>query len=414
MKCNVVAVGTELLLGQIVDTNSSYIGEQLAAVGIGSHLQLKVGDNLARVVAAIRLALEDADAVIICGGLGPTHDDLTRDALAEIMGVPLEHNDHIAQLITNLFATRNRYMAPNNLNQAQVPRGATIIEQTRGTAPGLMCPVGNKVMYAMPGVPHEMYDMMARAVLPDLLQRSGEASVIKSLVLRTWGESESALNERLDPIIDELETLGNPTLAFLASGWEGIKVRLTAKAATDAEADALLATWETKVRALTEDLVFGTNTDTMESVVLNLLEQRGWTLGLAESVTDGLVGGRITSIPGASRTFRGGVISYASEVKFDVLGVDRGPVVSEQAAVQMALGAQRTLNASVGLALTGVAGPDEQDGQPVGTLCVGIAFPDGRTFSSISQLPGQRDQMRQFSVINALSFLRKLLLAEPR
>ena len=156
MKCNVVAVGTELLLGQIVDTNSSYIGEQLAAVGIGSHLQLKVGDNLARVVAAIRLALEDADAVIICGGLGPTHDDLTRDALAEIMGVQLEHNDHIAQLITNLFATRNRYMAPNNLNQAKVPRGATIIEQTRGTAPGLMCPVGNKVMYAMPGVPHEM------------------------------------------------------------------------------------------------------------------------------------------------------------------------------------------------------------------------------------------------------------------
>ena len=414
MKCNVVAVGTELLLGQIVDTNSSYIGEQLAAVGIGSHLQLKVGDNLARVVAAIRLALEDADAVIICGGLGPTHDDLTRDALAEIMGVPLEHNDHIAQLITNLFAQRNRYMAPNNLNQAQVPRGATIIEQTRGTAPGLMCPVGNKVMYAMPGVPHEMYDMMARAVLPDLLQRSGEASVIKSLVLRTWGESESALNERLDPIIDELETLGNPTLAFLASGWEGIKVRLTVKAATDAEADALLATWESKVRALTEDLVFGTNTDTMESVVLDLLEQRGWTLGIAESVTGGLVGGRITSIPGVSRTFRGGIISYASEVKFDVLGVDRGPVVSEQAAIQMALGAQRTLNASVGLALTGVAGPDEQDGQPVGTLCVGIAFPDGRTFSSISQLPGQRDQMRQFSVINALSFLRKLLLAEPR
>jgi nicotinamide-nucleotide amidase len=330
------------------------------------------------------------------------------------MGVPLEHNEHIAQLITNLFAARNRYMAPNNLQQAQVPRGATIIEQTRGTAPGLMCPVGKKVMYAMPGVPHEMHDMLARAVLPDLLQRSGEASVIKSLVLRTWGESESALNERLDPIIDELETLGNPTLAFLASGWEGIKVRLTAKASSEAEADALLAIWERKVRDLTEDLVFGTNTDTMESVVLNLLEERGWTLGIAESVTGGLVGGRITSIAGASRTFRGGIISYASEVKFEVLGVEPGPVVSEQAAVQMAIGAQRTVNASVALALTGVAGPDEQDGKPVGTLCVGVVFPDGRTFSSISQLPGQRDQMRQFSVITALAFLRKLLLSEPR
>lgn len=414
MKCNVVAVGTELLLGQIVDTNSSYIGEQLAAVGIESHLQLKVGDNLARVVAAIRLALQDADAVIICGGLGPTHDDLTREALAEIMGAPLEHNEQIAALIADLFAKRNRYMAPNNLQQAQVPRGATIIEQTRGTAPGLMCPVGEKVMYAMPGVPHEMHDMLARAVLPDLLRRSGEASVIKSLVLRTWGESESALNERLDPIIHELESLGNPTLAFLASGWEGIKVRLTAKASSDTDADALLSIWEQKVRALTEDLVFGTNTDTMESVVLNLLEERGWTLGLAESVTGGLVGGRITSIAGASRVFKGGVISYASDVKFDVLGVEAGPVVSERAAMQMASGAQRVLGASVGLALTGVAGPDEQDGEPVGTLCVGVAFPNGQTFSTRSQLPGQRDQMRQFSVITALAFLRKLLLSEPR
>ncbi|MCX6517099.1 MAG: competence/damage-inducible protein A [Actinobacteria bacterium] len=414
MKCNVVAVGTELLLGQIVDTNSSYIGEQLAAVGIESHLQLKVGDNLARVVAAIRLALQDADAVIICGGLGPTHDDLTREALAEIMGAPLEHNEQIAALIADLFAKRNRYMAPNNLQQAQVPRGATIIEQTRGTAPGLMCPVGEKVMYAMPGVPHEMHDMLARAVLPDLLRRSGEASVIKSLVLRTWGESESALNERLDPIIHELESLGNPTLAFLASGWEGIKVRLTAKASSDTDADALLSIWEQKVRALTEDLVFGTNTDTMESVVLNLLEERGWTLGLAESVTGGLVGGRITSIAGASRVFKGGVISYASDVKFDVLGVEAGPVVSERAAMQMASGAQRVLGASVGLALTGVAGPDEQDGEPVGTLCVGVAFPNGQTFSTHSQLPGQRDQMRQFSVITALAFLRKLLLSEPR
>ena len=414
MKCNVVAVGTELLLGQIVDTNSSYIGEQLAAVGIESHLQLKVGDNLARVVAAIRLALQDADAVIICGGLGPTHDDLTREALAEIMGAPLEHNEQIAALIADLFAKRNRYMAPNNLQQAQVPRGATIIEQTRGTAPGLMCPVGEKVMYAMPGVPHEMHDMLARAVLPDLLRRSGEASVIKSLVLRTWGESESALNERLDPIVHELESLGNPTLAFLASGWEGIKVRLTAKASSDKDADALLSIWEQKVRALTEDLVFGTNTDTMESVVLNLLEERGWTLGLAESVTGGLVGGRVTSIAGASRVFKGGVISYASDVKFDVLGVEAGPVVSERAAIQMASGAQRVLGASVGLALTGVAGPDEQDGEPVGTLCVGVAFPNGQTFSTRSQLPGQRDQMRQFSVITALAFLRKLLLSEPR
>ncbi len=410
MRCNVVAVGTELVLGQIVDTNSSYIGEQFAAIGIESHLQIKVGDNLARVVSAIKVALADADAVLVCGGLGPTHDDMTRDAIAEIMGVELVHNEAVALVITELFARRNRHMAPNNMRQAQVPVGATVIPQTRGTAPGLMCPIGNKVLYAVPGVPHEMYEMLSRAVLPDLLARSGEVSVIASRVLRTWGDSESALNERLDPIIDELEKLGNPTLAFLASGWEGIKVRLTAKAVTQAAADVLLSTWESRVRDVIGDVVFGTDTDTMESVVLDLMAKRGWTFGVAESVTGGLVCGRVTNIAGSSKVFRGGIISYASDVKFDLLGVDKGQVVSEAAAIQMALGAQRVLACDVALALTGVAGPDEQDGQPVGTLCIGLAFPDGRTVSTTTQLPGLRDQMRQFSVITALDFLRKHLI----
>lgn len=413
MKCNVVAVGTELLLGQIVDTNSSYIGEQLAAVGIASHLQLKVGDNLDRVVEAFTIALKDADAIIVCGGLGPTHDDLTRDAIAKVMGVELVHNESVAAVIEEMFARRGRRMSANNLRQAMVPVGAEIIEQTRGTAPGLMCPVGNKVIYAVPGVPHEMQDMLARAVLPDLLARSGEKAVIASRVLRTWGESESALNERLDPVIEELEEVGNPTLAFLASGWEGIKVRLTAKADSQWEADELLSQWETKVRERVGDVVFGVDGETMESVVLGLLHERGWSLGVAESVTGGLVGGRITNVPGSSAVFRGGVISYASEVKFDVLGVNRGPVVSEEAAVQMALGAQRVIGSDVAIALTGVAGPDEQDGRPAGTLCIGVVLPDGSTYSVTNTLPGLRDQMRQFSVITALSFLRGILLNTP-
>jgi nicotinamide-nucleotide amidase len=414
MRCNVVAVGTELLLGQIIDTNSSYIGEQLAAVGIASHLQLKVGDNLDRVVEAFTIALKDADAIIVCGGLGPTHDDLTRDAIARVMGVELLQNDSVAVVIEEMFARRGRQMSANNLRQAMVPVGARIIEQTRGTAPGLMCPVGDKMIYAVPGVPHEMQDMLARAVLPDLLARSGEKAVIASRVLRTWGESESGLNERLDPIIEELEEVGNPTLAFLASGWEGIKVRLTAKADSHWEADGLLSQWETKVRELVGDLVFGLDGETMESVVLGLLQERGWTLGVAESVTGGLVGGRITNVPGSSSVFRGGVISYASEVKFDLLGVDRGPVVSEEAAVQMALGAQRVIGSDVAIALTGVAGPDEQDGRPVGTLCIGVVLPDGSTYSVTNTLPGLRDQMRMFSVITALSFLRGILLNRPR
>jgi nicotinamide-nucleotide amidase len=414
MKCNVVAVGTELLLGQIVDTNSSYIGEQLAAVGIGSHLQLKVGDNLERVIEAFQIALKDADAIIVCGGLGPTHDDLTREAIAAVMGVELQHNDDVAAVIEDMFARRQRKMAANNLRQALVPRGATVIPQTRGTAPGLICPVGSKVIYAVPGVPHEMHDMLSRAVLPDLLQRSGEQSVIVSRVLRTWGEAESALNERLDPVIAELEELGNPTLAFLASGWEGIKVRLTAKASDARVAEQLLATWESNVRRLVDDVVFGVDTDTMESVVLQLLRERGSTLAVAESVTGGLIGGRITNVPGSSSVFRGGVVSYASDVKFDVLGVTPGPVVSEIAAVEMARGVRRVLNSSVSLAVTGVAGPDEQDGKPAGTLCIGVVLEDGSEHSTTSVLPGQRDQMRQFSVITALSFLRSLLLKTPR
>ena len=254
MRCDVVAIGTELLLGQIVDTNSSWLGEQLSAAGIDSCLQVKVGDNLGRMVKAIRSTLDDADAVIICGGLGPTHDDITREAIAEIMGVELEFNDEVGMVISEMFASRNRRMPEINMRQAMVPKGASIIEQRRGTAPGLVCPVGDKVIYAVPGVPYELYEMFERGILPDLLKRSGSASVIASRTLRTWGESESGLNERLFDVIDELEKVGNPTLAFLASGWEGIKVRLTAKATTTAEVTTLLDEWDAKVRHAIGDL----------------------------------------------------------------------------------------------------------------------------------------------------------------
>ena len=409
MRCDVVAIGTELLLGQIVDTNSSWLGEQLSAAGIDSCLQVKVGDNLNRMVKAIRQTLEDADAVIICGGLGPTHDDITREAIAEIMGVELEFNDEVGMAISEMFASRNRRMPEINMRQAMVPKGANIIEQRRGTAPGLICPVGDKVIYAVPGVPYELYEMFERAILPDLLVRSGSVSVISSRVLRTWGESESGLNERLFGVIEELESVGNPTLAFLASGWEGIKVRLTAKAATRPEVVSILDEWEQKVRAAIGDIVFGIDDDTMESVVLQMLRDRGLTLGLAESVTGGLVSGRLTNITGASDVLRGAVVSYASEVKFEVLGVTNGPVVSPEAAVEMAVGAQRVLGADVALSLTGVAGPAEQEGQRAGTLCIGVALPNGVTASSVVQLPGARDQMRQLSVISALDFLRRQL-----
>ena len=409
MRCSVVAIGTELLLGQIVDTNSSWLGEQLAAAGIDSLFQVKVGDNLGRIVATLKSTLNEADAVIICGGLGPTHDDITREAIAEIMGVELELNDEVALVIEEMFTARGRKMPQNNLRQAMVPRGAKIIEQRRGTAPGLICPVGEKVMYAVPGVPFELFEMFERAILPDLLMRSGDASVIKSRVLRTWGESESGLNERLVEVIDELEKVGNPTLAFLASGWEGIKVRLTAKAHTAEEAVQLIDVWDAKVRAKVGDLVFGVDQQTMESVLFDILREKKLTLGVAESVTGGLVAGRLTAVVGASDVFRGGIVSYASDVKFDVLGVTPGPVVSETAAKEMAVGVRKALGSDIGLSLTGVAGPAEQDGVKVGTVCVGIAFSDGTTKSTTFHLPIGREQMRQLSVITALNFLRNQL-----
>lgn len=378
--------------------------------GIDSCLQVKVGDNKGRMVKAIRSTLADADAIVICGGLGPTHDDITREAIAEVMGVDLEFDDDVAVRIAEMFSMRNRRMPEINMRQAMVPRGATVIEQRRGTAPGLICPVGDKVIYAVPGVPHELYEMFDRAILPDLLGRSGSASVIVSRTLRTWGESESGLNERLHGVIQRLDKAGNPTLAFLASGWEGIKVRLTAKAATRDEAEDLLNEWDRAVRDEVGNIVFGVDGDTMESVIVGMLNDRGLTLGLAESVTGGLVTGRITNVPGSSAVLRGGVVSYASEVKYSLLEVPSGPVVSEEAAIAMAVGAKRVLGSDIGLALTGVAGPDSQEGHQPGTLCIGLVMDDGRTHSTMLNLSGTRDLMRQLSVISSLDFLRKRLL----
>ena len=421
MRCDVLAVGTELLLGQIVDSNSSWLGENLAMHGFDSLSQVKVGDNIGRITGHLRRMLNESDAVVMCGGLGPTHDDLTREAIAEVMGVELHLDEDVADVIRHLFSSRNRTMPENNLRQAMVPEGATIIPQTRGTAPGLICPVvidtesgpAERVVYAVPGVPHEMREMFERAILPDLQQRSGEHWTIASRTLRTWGESESGLNERLDDIIHDLDAEGNPTLAFLASGWEGLKVRLTGRAPDEGAAAALLAPWEEKIREVLGDQVFGVDNDTMESVVLDLLRARGWTLALAESVTGGLVSGRLTGVAGASEVFRGTVVSYASEVKFDVLGVEEGPVVTEEAAIAMAEGARKVLGADVGLALTGVAGPSEQDGMRPGTLFAAVALPDGepdRVTSVHVRLPGDREMMRQLSVISALDLLRKRLL----
>ncbi len=413
MKCEVVAVGTELLLGQIVDTNSSWIGEQLALVGIDSHYQTKVGDNLERMVEVLRQAVDRSDAVIVCGGLGPTQDDITRDAIATVMGVELVRDEALVEKIQAMFGGRGRQMPENNLLQADVPVGASLNPAMPGTAPGLICPLTGddegKTIYAVPGVPWEMQQMVAAGILPDLQERAGITSVIRSRTLRTWGQSESGLAEQLDDEIQRLDDAGGATIAFLASGWEGLKVRITAKAATEAEVDAILDDEEARVRDIIGDVVFGMDDDTMESVVLQLLRDEGLTLGLAESLTGGLIASRLTAIPGCSDVFRGAVVPYHRDLKQSVLDAPDVPAVSEEMVIAMASGVCDTLGCDVGIAVSGVAGPDAHEGLDPGALWIGLHL-RGESEAVNLTIPFDRERIRQFTCIMSLNMLRTRLL----
>ncbi|MHB1598579.1 MAG: competence/damage-inducible protein A [Acidimicrobiales bacterium] len=414
MRAEIVAVGTELLLGQIVDTNSTWIAEQLASAGVDCLFQTRVGDNLERIVEALQVALGRSEAVVVCGGLGPTQDDITREAIAAFMGVPIRRDPGLLAAVEAVFAARGRQMAAINAKQADLPVGAVPIEQRIGTAPGLVCPVGEKVVYALPGVPDELREMVERAVLPDLLSRTGEQAVIASRTLRTWGTSESGLAEIVAPRLDALDAAGPgaPTIAFLASGIEGIKLRLTVKAPSLAIATSALDAEEAEIRALVGEVVFGVDDETMEHAVGALLVARGRTLAVAESFTGGLIASRIVALPGASLWFRGAVVAYASEVKHAVLAVPEGPVVTPDAAAAMAEGVRRLLGADVGVATTGVAGPEAQEGLAPGTGFAGIALPGSPPDAVALRLSGSRERIRQIGTISTLDELRRRLLAE--
>ena len=452
-----MAVGTELLLGQIVDTNSSWIGEQLALAGIDSHFQTKVGDNLGRMTAAIEQALERSDAVIVCGGLGPTPDDITRDAIAAVMGVELCRDEVVVERIRSMFYRRDRQMPANNLQQADVPVGARVMAVQPGTAPGLVCPLrpgassdgmapggaplgrivsegaepdgaapgraasdgtepgkadagAEKVIYAVPGVPWEMKKMVSECVVPDLQARAGERHVIRSRTLRTWGHSESGLAELLEPEMRLLDSTGKATIAFLASGMEGLKVRITAKAADDETAETVLSGVESRARAVIGEAVFGVDDDTMESVVLDMMRSQGLTLGLAESVTGGLIAARLTEVPGASDVLRGAVVPYDRALKTAVLGAPDVNAVSSEMALAMAEGACRVLGADVGLATTGAAGPDPHEGAEAGTVWIGLHL-DGEGEAVRVRFNMARTMVRQLGTITALNLLRTRLPA---
>ena len=403
MIVDILAIGTELLLGQIVNSNATRIGERLADAGLDHFQQTVVGDNEARIVAAIDAACSRADALVITGGLGPTKDDLTREALAEASGVELIFDSEQAERLRERWTSGGRVMPESNLQQAERPLGSELIANPKGTAPGIRMQIADTWVFALPGVPAEMIPMLEESVIPFL--GGDDDSAVVSRLLRTWGASESAIGERLGDLYD---TSTNPTIAFLASGGE-IKVRITAKAATRVEAMELIAPVETTICDRLGTLVFGADGDTIEVVVLKALEERGWTLGTAESATGGLVAGRITSVPGSSRTFRGSIVAYATDVKESELGVPADMiaahgVVSEPVGVAMAEGARSVLGADVALGLTGSAGPDPQE-QPVGTIVIAVATPDGtrvRTF----RMPGDRERVRTFATTASLQLIR--------
>jgi nicotinamide-nucleotide amidase len=412
VRCEIVGVGTELLLGQIINTNASWIGQRLADVGWDCLRHTAVGDNQARIAEVIREALGRADAVIVTGGLGPTQDDVTREALAAVAGVPLVRRPELEEGLRERFGRMGvRRMAEMNLRQADVPEGARYIDNPRGTAPGLIVEVDGKPFYAVPGVPREMEGMLERVVLPDLAARAGEGRAIISRTLRTAGVGESRLAERLTPLWEEAGA-GQVTLAYLASPGE-VRVRLTAVGVTRDQAMAEIAPVEARVREELGEIVYGTDEETLEAAVGRLLRERGGTLATAESLTGGLVGGRITAIPGSSDYYLGGIVAYATDAKASLLGVDRrlladdGPV-SEPVAAAMASGARKAFGADLGLAATGVAGPAEQAGRPVGTLCLGVADATG-TITQTLTAPGDRTQIRLWTSTVALDLLRRRL-----
>ncbi len=405
MTAEIVAIGTELLLGQIVDTNSAELGRALAPLGIAHMHRQTVGDNLERLIEALKVALGRADIVFTIGGLGPTEDDLTRQGIAAALDDVLVHDDRLERDLRELWKKRNIPWADSQLRQAQRPTCAEPIANPNGTAPGLVCRKGGKVLVAMPGPSGEFVPMLegpVRAILAGL----GEGTVIYSRELKVTGMGETIVEKRLGELVHSQ----NPTVAPYAKPGE-VHLRITAKASSLAEAEDLIRPFEAEVRELLGDAVFGVNGDTLESVVVGMLVRRGETLAVAESCTGGELGGRITNVPGASEAFLGGVIAYSNAVKAAHLGVrqatlDKDGAVSEACAAQMAQGVRERFGATYGISVTGIAGPGGgTPGKPVGFVFLGIATPEGVVVER-RQYIGVRATVRRRSTQDALTMLR--------
>ncbi|MGZ5293251.1 MAG: competence/damage-inducible protein A [Actinomycetota bacterium] len=413
LSAEIVGVGTELLLGQIANTNARWMSEVLAEIGVDVLYHSVVGDNMGRIVATLGAAADRVDVVLVTGGLGPTGDDITRDAIARVMGVGMVRHPELETMLRERFARYRGEMPASNLRQADVPEGARYVVPERGTAPGLVVTLpGGTLLYAMAGVPAEMREIMTGTVLPELAERAGPA-VLRSQVIRCAGIGESALAERLD---DLFVASRNPSVAYLASGGE-VKVRLTAKASTGEEADALLRPLADEVIVRAGDFVFSTAGESLEEAIGRLLRTSGRSVATAESLTGGGIAQRLASVPGASAYFRGSAVTYLPEVKERVLGVAaatiaREGVVSEACAREMAAGARALFDADVAVAVTGVAGPEPHDGREPGDVWLALDA-DEATHARFMRMSGARDQIVRWTEQAALDLVRRHLEGRP-
>ncbi|MEU8341828.1 CinA family nicotinamide mononucleotide deamidase-related protein [Spirillospora sp. NPDC048832] len=412
MRVELLTVGDELLLGDTVNGNAAWLGRRLADHGVEVTRSVVVGDDLEVIVAAVEAALGRADAVITTGGLGPTSDDLTRDALAAAAGVPLVRDPELEARLRARTARAGRELRPMALRMADVPKGAGLLANSAGSAPGLRVELPGGVVYALPGVPFEMHTIMDEVVLPELARTAGLPAVARR-TLRTARLWESVVATRLA----EVEAMDGVRLAYLPGPAE-VRVRITV---AGPDAAGRLAGVEARVRDLLGDAVYGAEDETLDRVVHRLLAERGATVAAAESLTGGLLGAELTEMPGSSATFAGGMVTYATEAKHRLLGVPAELLAAHGAvhpdvAAAMAAGARDALGATYGLAVTGVAGPEPQDGRPVGTVYAAVAGPgDSRTVAGPRlPVPGPgretRGVIRRMTVVHALELLRRVLL----
>lgn len=413
MIAEVVSIGTELLLGQIVDTNAAYLAQQLSGLGIDVYHRATVGDNLPRTVATLRQAVQRADLVLTIAGIGPTMDDLTRDAIAEVMDAPLRRDPQIVAHLTDWFARRGYPMTENNLRQADVPEGGRALPNANGTAPALLLEKNGKTVIALPGPPNELIPLFESEVYPYLQERTaGQRSVIRSRTLRIVGMGESAVEEKTR----DLMHAADPTVAPYAKLGE-VHLRVTSKAPNEAEADARIAPVVEEIRHRLGNVIYGEgDRATLEEIVVTLLSRRKQTVATAESCTGGTLSGRITNVPGSSAVFQVGLVTYSNEAKIHLLKVPASLVgnfgaVSAEVAQAMAERVRELSGADFGLSVTGIAGPDGGTPEkPVGLVYIGLATPSGVTTATKNLFTGSRADVRLRSTQTALDLLRKELL----